>query len=464
MKRSHLHWRWLASSATVLGMSVFTGCVHYHPKPLDPARNLTLIESRSVDDPKLKVFLETNGIQISSPPKWDLHALTLVAFYFHPDLDDARAAAAVSRGAVITAGQRPNPQISPSLTLDTTTSPAWIPSLGLLIPIETAGKRGHRLAQARNLERAAQLRVVRVAWDVRSRVRRTLIDYLAARRAEEVLGREQAIQDQIVDLLVRQLDAGAVTPFEVTQARLAAANTRLAANQVALQRSSATAALADALGLSSQAFEPMAPLVDAGDFSGIQVPGENARRQALMSRTDVLAALSDYEASQASLQLEIARQYPDLQLGPGYMLDQTDNKWTLVGLNVTLPVFNRNQGPIAEAEARRQQAAAQLLSVQSTALRQVSEAVGSLGAARKKLTTAQSLVATARQQEQRARARYELGDITRQEVLTAQLEVVSNELALSDAQLQADQAAGALEDAMQSPLGFENIVLKNPRP
>jgi len=279
-----------------------------------------------------------------------------------------------------------------------------------------------------------------------------------------MLGREVAFQDQIIELLVRQLDAGVVTPFEVTQARLAAANTRLAADQASFQRSLAGAALADALGLSPQAFASLAPFVDAGDFSGIQVPDENVRRQALVSRTDVLAALSDYEASQAALQLEIARQYPDIQLGPGYQLDQTDNKWTVIGLNVTLPVFSRNQGPIAETEAQREQAAARLLSVQATALRQVSEAVGTLGAARRKVATAQSLVTTARQQEQRARARYELGDISRQEAVTTQLETVADEIALSDAQLQADQAAGTLEDAIQSPLGFEKIVLRNPRP
>ncbi len=459
MKRSYRYWRWLVILAIGLGISISSGCVRYRPKPVDPVRNLSVIESRTTDDPNLRAFLETNGVHVSDPPKWDLRALTLVAFYFHPDLDEARASAAVSRGAVITAGQRPNPQFSPGLTVDTTTSPAWIPSFGLQIPIETAGKRGHRLAQARQLERAAQQRVVRVAWDVRSRVRRSLIDFVAARRSEEMLGREVAFQDQIIELLVRQLDAGVVTPFEVTQARLAAANTRLAADQASFQRSLAGAALADALGLSPQAFASLAPFVDAGDFSGIQVPDENVRRQALVSRTDVLAALSDYEASQAALQLEIARQYPDIQLGPGYQLDQTDNKWTVIGLNVTLPVFSRNQGPIAETEAQREQAAARLLSVQATALRQVSEAVGTLGAARRKVATAQSLVTTARQQEQ-----HELGDISRQEAVTTQLETVADEIALSDAQLQADQAAGTLEDAIQSPLGFEKIVLRNPRP
>jgi outer membrane protein TolC len=35
----------------------------------------------------------------------------------------------------------------------------------------------------------------------------------------------------------------------------------------------------------------------------------------------VLAALADYAASEAALRLEIAKQYPDIHLNPGYQLD-----------------------------------------------------------------------------------------------------------------------------------------------
>jgi len=37
---------------------------------------------------------------------------------------------------------------------------------------------------------------------------------------------------------------------------------------------------------------------------------------------DVLGALCRYAASQAALQLEIAKQYPDIHLQPGYEFDQ----------------------------------------------------------------------------------------------------------------------------------------------
>jgi outer membrane protein TolC len=444
-------------------LATSVGCVHYRPKPMNPVQTLASFESRTTNDPGLRSFLAANNVHLSDPPKWDLRALTLVAFYFHPDLDEARAAAEISRGAVLTAGQRPNPQVFPALTVDTTTPPPWIPSFGLQIPIETAGKRRLRVDEARQLQRSAQLRIVGVAWQIRSRLRRALVEFVAARRTEEILQRQTSLADEVAEISRRQLDAGAVTPFEAAQARLVASNLRLASQQAALQRAVAGISLADALGLPSKAFDDLAPYVAAGEFEEAQVPADSARRLALVSRVDVLAALSDYEAAQAALRLEIARQYPDIQLGPGYQLDQKDNKWTVIGLGVTLPVFNRNKGPIAEAEALREQRAARLLSVQSAALKQVSQAAAEWQAARQKLATAQELLATAQEQQMRAQTRYELGDVPRQELLTAQLETVTVEAALADAQRQADLAAGALEDAMQSPLGFENLVLVNPR-
>jgi len=87
------------------------------------------------------------------------------------------------------------------------------------------------------------------------------------------------------------------------------------------------------------------------------------RRQALCGRPDVLTLLAEYAASQSALQLEIARQYPDVHLGTGYQWDQEENKWSL-GLTVELPLLNRNEGPIAEAKAARLQAAARLEALQ----------------------------------------------------------------------------------------------------
>src|SRR5205085_9784557 len=133
------------------------------------------------------------------------------------------------------------------------------------------------------LQRAAQLRIVSTAWTVRVRVRRALLTYVAARRTQEILSRQSGLQEQIVQLLQRQLDAGAISPFELTQARLAAANARLATDQARFQQASAGAALTDALGIAPAAFERIAPLISTDVLPPAPIPDEVARRQALLS-------------------------------------------------------------------------------------------------------------------------------------------------------------------------------------
>ena len=119
------------------------------------------------------------------------------------------------------------------------------------------------------------------------------------------------------------------------------------------QSAEALAQLADAVGLPASAMEVTTLSFDELNEARAELTTAEARRQAAVNRVDILAALAEYAASQAVLQLEIAKQYPDLHIAPGYQLDQTDNKWTL-GATLTLPVLNQNRGAIAEASAHRE--------------------------------------------------------------------------------------------------------------
>jgi len=103
--------------------------------------------------------------------------LTLAAFYYQPDLDVARAKWEVAEAGVITAGGRPNPSVgfTPQYNVNAAggISP-WILNFSLDIPLETAGKRGYRIARAEHISEAARLNIAGVAWQVRSRLRRDL--------------------------------------------------------------------------------------------------------------------------------------------------------------------------------------------------------------------------------------------------------------------------------------------------
>jgi cobalt-zinc-cadmium efflux system outer membrane protein len=438
-------------------------CARFHDKPLSATKVAADFELRSLADNGLKAFLETNHFKGEWPCRsWDLNALTLAAFYFHPDLDVARAQLSGANAAGITAGARPNPTVSLTPTYDTTTPPPWILGLSFDIPIETMGKRGYRIANAAHLSEAARLNLASTGWQVRSRVRKSLLVLYGAGESEALLKKQEIVQAESVRLLEAQLQAGAVSPFEVTQSRVALNQTRFALHDAERQAATGRVQLAEALGVPLAALDGVSFSFDAFKRFLNDVPDAIVRRQALLNRTDIRSGLAEYAAVQSALQLEIAKQYPNIHLNPGYQLDQTDNKWTL-GLTLELPVVNQNQGPIAEAEAKRAERAARFNALQARVLSEIEQAVAGYRASVKKADAAASLNQELETQLHTAQGMLEAGEISRVELAQRQLELTTAALAQLDALVKTQESLGSLEDALQSPAEISAVTEESPR-
>src|SRR5436305_857804 len=179
----------------VLAGVLLVGCARFHPRPLDPARNAERLQARTLSDPDLRMFIETNSqlkLVIWPTNAWDFETLTWAAFYFHPGLDVARAQWAVAQGGQTTAAQRPNPVLTATPGYNTTTSipSPWLPLTFLDVPIETAGKRKYRRAEAAHLAEAARLNIANVAWQVRSELRTAVIEFTSAEQHLNLLQRQ----------------------------------------------------------------------------------------------------------------------------------------------------------------------------------------------------------------------------------------------------------------------------------
>jgi hypothetical protein len=161
------------------------GCATYHPEPLDIVKTAQHFDSRSMSNAGLCQYLNTNPYtKLSScpPPQWNLAALTLMGFYYSPDMAVADARVSEADAAVITARGVPNPTAHLGPQFREAISPNFAPwgigSFNLDLPIETAGKRGYRTAEAQRLADAARLAAGETAWGVRSRIRAALLQYL----------------------------------------------------------------------------------------------------------------------------------------------------------------------------------------------------------------------------------------------------------------------------------------------
>ncbi|HEY6227180.1 MAG TPA: TolC family protein, partial [Verrucomicrobiae bacterium] len=402
------------------------GCAHYEPKPLSLSDSAASLDRRSLTNSDLQSFVAMHLTNQSSPiTNWNIDSLTLAAVFYHPGLQLARAQSQTAAAGKITASARPNPTLSLSPGYDfSAVAPAnpWIPGATIDLPIETAGKRGKRQLQAQQLAIAAQLSVVSTAWQIRSNVHAAVIELWSAREREKLLTNQVTHQSALLRLLEQRLAAGAIAanellPVQVSQVRMQ--SDLAAARAAAIQ---AKARLAEAIGI------PAANLLEIRiDDPELHIDPSilarisELRSNALQHRSDILVTLARYEAAQAALQLEIAKQYPDVHIGSGYQWDQGDHKWNVL-LSFELPVFNRNRGPIAEAEARRTERAVEVIDAQARAINEIDSAVAVIEVARDEMNRAHEALATLEKQSKAVTERLALGGADRTEIETASIE------------------------------------------
>lgn len=438
----------------LLALGLAGGCAHYEAKPLAPADTAAAFQSRTLDDPGLREFMAATEWPRRA---WDLDALLQAALYYEPSLDVARAEAGVAEAAGITARARPNPSVgvAPEYTGNAAAGVSpWTLGLNFDLPIETGRKRGYRVAHAEQLSEVVRLQLAEAAWAVRSHVRAALADHLFAQRESELLQSEIAGRAEVVRRMEQRFAAGDVSRTEVDAARTPLVQSRVAQRAADGRVHETRAGLASALGLPVAALDGVAlewpdleklPDVQAASAAAVQDAG-------LLNRLDVRRAMADYAVAERALQLEFAKQYPDVRLLPGYTFDQGEHKFAL-GAGVELPVLNRNEGPIAEAKARREKAAAEFLALQARVIGELAKARAQYAAALAELHEVEgSLPELQARTEKLTRRAVELGEADRLALASVRLQGVVVARARLDALRRAQTALGALEDAVQRPL------------
>ncbi len=437
-------------------VAVLAGCATFEDRPLDPVQSEAAFRARSLEDAELTAFLRAAlpSAQAVPPQSWGLDELTAVALFEQPGLAASRARLGVFQAAEVAAGARPNPlgrlEVEHSRDPPAGDSP-WVLGLVADIPVEVGGRRTLRLDEARHLAQAARLDLGGAAWAARTRVRAALLARMTDLRSVEILRAEAALDVEHVQAMEQRLQAGAVSQPDVDAARIDQVTVLLDLPEAEGRAAASLAELAAAVGLPTSALEHVTLVWLALDAPPLSLAPDALHEAGLRNRLDVRAALARYDAAQSALQIEVARQYPNVTLGPGYLFDQGQHKITF-GLGAELPLLDRNAGPIAEAEARRDEARADVLALQARVLEQTDVALARYAAGRAALDAADRAVALFGAREEAIRRSAELGQDDALELSGARRARLVAERARGDAVRAAQSALGDLEDALQRPL------------
>ena len=457
-------FRRLALSA----LALLSGCAFqtYSPEPLDPALTADHLQARDPSVPGFRQYLLSQGYTETQLPirQWDLRDLTFSAFYFHPQLEVARAKWRAAQSKEITAGTRPNPGIT-GLTEHHSQdgdSP-WLYTIAFDIPIVTGNKRQARMEEAENLSNASRMEIGQAAWDIRKRLREDWTSYNESRQRAAVLRDETTLRKEIVDMLEARLNAGMVSNVELGNARLLWQEAQQALLAEEGRLPGLEAALAGSAGLSLQSFRQLElkPLAEPSAVDTSQIEQQlkpELQQAAMLNRLDIRAGLARYAAAEARLRLEIARQYPDIVLSPGYSYDQGDRIWSL-GFSTLLALLDRNQGLIAEAKSLREVEAAQFEALQANVIAGLDQAEARYSAAVDEWKKARELLDAQESQAERISRQFDRGYADRLEYRTAQLSTVLARQGLANAYYKVQRSIGALEDAVQRPLEDGDAIL-----
>ncbi len=386
----------------------------------------------------------------------------MVAFFYNPEIRVAQAKLDAARAAIVTAAARPNPSIGLGPAYTASEAPSFAPwaigAVEINFPIETAGRRGYRIAKAEHLADATALGVAQVTWQIRSAVRASLVSHVAAEREYELARAYESTSARIVTLLQERVDAGESSAPELNLALANLSAARVKASQAQSRVMATLGALAASVGVPVEVLTGTViswPGFDRPAKETSLTP-EYIQQLALLNRVDLRRMLAQYAAADEALKLEIARQYPNINLGGGYSWEVNENIFELVPV-ITLPLMNQNQGPIAEAEAKRAQLAAEFAALQDRVIAQAQGALTSFRGALRAFHQSSNAADFSEKRLREIQRAAELNDIDALALVTAGLQTIAAQQLRSRALESAQMDLGSLEDAIERPLGNENL-------
>lgn len=442
------------------------GCVHYSPRPLPPEQIAAAFSARRLDDPQLRAAVDTRlPDRARDWPRqgWDRADLLLALLYFNDSIREERATFALAAAGRRTARERPNPTVAllteyakegNQFAGQGGGAPLWLWGLTPDIPLDVGTKRSARIAVADLTAEQARYDFMEVLWKERSAMRRAVLDVLMTEREVALLERVHTDREAQLEMARRRLDAGAASHGDLDRLVADAVADEQRLHDARRRLSAGRSALAATIGVPAVAVSSLPlkweHLDDPGDVDQSLIA--NWRDEALLSRSDVHSAVVGYSVAEESLRLEVAKQYPQVRIGPAYTWDHGVHRLQF-NLSLELPVLNQHRGEIAEAEVRREQAGARLEATVATAYEEIDEALRQWRLSLERVADARGPVYEAAQHIFEATQReFDAGNSDRTELVAARVARSLAELQILDAVRTAQESLAIVEDAIRRPL------------
>jgi len=221
--------------------------------------------------------------------------------------------------------------------------------------IELGGKRNSRIREAKFDREATEWDYQVKRLEVLKLTTLAFIDVLTAQRNVQLAEENVELTEGAVPVTHKRVEAGKASDVELLRTNTAVATARIRLTEVRRDLETARVNLAAQWGAKKATF----PRV-TGNLDQLRpIPSLQSLKAKLQQNPDLTRWTTERQKREATLNLARAEAKPDVTLRAGpRLLGASHADLTLVaGFSIPLPLWNRNQGKIAEAEANVAKAA-----------------------------------------------------------------------------------------------------------
>jgi len=306
-----------------------------------------------------------------------LSALQQMAASTNPNFRKAQADAEAAYGAMVQAGLYPNPTVG----YQSDQNKPWA------TPVGNPGQQGafinqviktaHKLSLAQQVAGYDYLNALvaarRTQVDITGQIRTAYFALLVAQQSVEINRSLVALADEVYLLQRKQVQAGEAARYEPLQLFAQALQARSSLTQAEANVRSAWRQLAASLGQPTLAPQPIAGRADAAVPEFVL---EHLQKQIQDLHTDLLTARNKQLQAEANLQLQEVIPIPDIQTNITLQRDTADRTMQFgVQLGIALPLYDRNQGNIRQAQAQIASASDAIPATENDLLSKLAEAM-----------------------------------------------------------------------------------------
>ncbi|SFE51005.1 TolC family protein [Paracidovorax wautersii] len=344
-------------------------------------------------------------------------------------------------GAALQAGLRPNPELS--LQQEDFRRGRQTSTLQITQKLELGGKRAARTAVAERVREQAAADLEQVRADVRAQVVVAFHETLVAEERLRLARSSLELASGDAEATGKRVQAGKIAPIEQTRAQVARAAAQAEAAQAEGQLRTSRQKLFALWGDTSRSATPLLGRLD--------LPAEGLADGAVSARLAASPVLRrarlELDRARAAVELERSRRMVDVAVSVGAKRSQESGVTAaVVGLSVPLPLFDRNQGNIAEALSREDKAREELTAAELRLDSEIAQVREQLRSARAEALTLQRDAVPGALEAYRAAAQgFQLGKFSYLEALDAQRTWVTTQAQYLRALLDTYRAAAELE-------------------